>query len=182
MDFIQICNNALLLVGANTIGSFLEQSRESMIANAFYSLKRDTMLQQYIWRFSVTQAELSRLVETPLYDYSYAFQLPANAIRVNSHENNPLFKIFGKKLYSNSDSAKITIQTIPNESEFPAYFTNALVSELGATFALAFENDLKYKLLKEEARLEFIKAKSIDSQTQTNSQMPENNFWLTVVR
>jgi len=170
------------MVGANTIGSFAEQSRESMLANAYYGLTRDTMLQQYVWRFSVKQAELSRLVEAPLYDYSYAYQLPADALRVNAYKDNEEFKIFGKKLYTNKDVAQITYQARPNESEFPSYFINALQLELAATFAMAFENEVKYRLLEEKSRFEFIKAKSIDSQTQTNATLPENNFWITVVR
>ena len=47
-----ICNKALVLVGANTITSFNESTTESKVANNLYESTLENLLTRCRWRFA----------------------------------------------------------------------------------------------------------------------------------
>ena len=55
-----ICNQALVLVGANTITSFTESTTESKVASQLYESTLENLLTRCRWRFSTKQEQLSR--------------------------------------------------------------------------------------------------------------------------
>ena len=55
-----ICNQALVLVGANTITSFTENTTESKVANQLYESTLEKSFTRSRWRFAAKQAQLSR--------------------------------------------------------------------------------------------------------------------------
>ena len=81
---ISICSNALLKIGAESITSFLDGTAEAEVAANLYPLIRDGLLASYPWSFAVGQKSLPRLAGVPLADYSYAYRLPNDFLRVLS--------------------------------------------------------------------------------------------------
>lgn len=81
---ISICSNALLKIGAESITSFLDGTAEAEVAANLYPMIRDGLLASYPWSFAVGQKSLPRLAGVPLADYSYAYRLPNDFLRVLS--------------------------------------------------------------------------------------------------
>ena len=79
---VQICNLALLRLGASQIQSVDEDSNEAYYCKAFYDDVRKEVLRDHPWNFATaidTPAALSD--ETPP-DWAYAFRVPSGCLRV----------------------------------------------------------------------------------------------------
>lgn len=79
---VSICNLALQILGASRITSLTEDSRNARACNACYEAMRDAEIRAYPWRFAITRAVLTPSATAPLFDYTYAFPLPADCLRV----------------------------------------------------------------------------------------------------
>ena len=55
-----ICNKAMVLVGANTITSFNQSTTESKVANNLYESTLENLLTRCRWRFASKQKQLSK--------------------------------------------------------------------------------------------------------------------------
>lgn len=182
-DKITICNKALGLVGANFIGSFEEDSQESRISNLEYDDTKISLLNEYLWGFSIKQTELNRLVATPLFGFNYAYQIPADCLRIKLNSVRSEYQIYGDKIFTNDSSLFCDYQFNPDESKLPAYFIEALKFKLAVKYALSVTDDkTKYEMFEEKASREAKRSKNIDAQSSTNNYIEENNLWITVVR
>src|SRR5690606_40003152 len=123
---ISLCSAALLLIGADEISSFEDGSRADKLRASIYARTRDELLQRYPWRFATTQETLAILTTTPLFGYSYAYQLPATCLRVLGLEGGADFHLFDGHLYTNLPEARITCLVRVNESRMPAAVQRAL--------------------------------------------------------
>jgi len=182
-DKVKICSVPSLLVGGNDFGSFDEDLREAKLSAALYDNTKSVLLMQNAWRFSLRQFQLSKLLAKPLYDFDFAYQVPNDALRISSAVGAADFQIIGDKIYSNADNLMITYQQDVSEQFFPPYFTRVLELQMAAMLSIPLTEDkVKFQLWEEKARTELLKAKNVDSQSQTNLSLPPNTFWLTVVR
>ena len=85
------------------------------------------------WSFAVFRQALNKVVETPLYEWSYKFQLPTNPeyIRLISIENEPEYAIEGKYILTNTDNIKIAyIGKVIDPNQYTIPFQNAFVALL----------------------------------------------------
>lgn len=78
---VGIVNIALARLGESPIQSFEEGSVPANMAKVFYDPARRAVLRAYDWGFSVKNARLAKLAETPV-DFRFAFALPADCLRV----------------------------------------------------------------------------------------------------
>jgi hypothetical protein len=181
---IKICAAALHLVGAEEITSFVDETREARLCKSLYENLKLDLLQSHPWRFSIRQEELNQLVATPLFDYSYAYSLPADFLRLIGKDNpTNAHKIFGNKLYTDLDPVYANIQYEVAEQYFPAYFERLVQLELAAMLAASLvEDENKADKFSNFARTQMVKARNIDSQNNTSSTIPNGAFNLTNVR
>jgi len=138
---IEICSNALNLIGHGSIASFTEGGAGANIAAALYETTYKDLLSQHRWRFASAKATLSRLVATPANKWSYAFQLPADYIVAIYVYPNTDYEIYEDKLYSNMDALDLDYIFKPDESKMPAYFQRVLEFNLAAVFAVAITDN-----------------------------------------
>jgi hypothetical protein len=164
---VGLCNRALLKIGAQPIQSFYDDRVEADIALSFFEPTRDALLSAYPWRFAVAQTTLPQLNITPLADYSYAFQLPDDCLRVLSL-GGIAYRRVGNTLQTNASTAIIDYIFRPEDELAPAYFEQALMARLAAEFCLPLtENTSRANLLYELADNEFERSKRIDAQQDT---------------
>lgn len=164
---VALCNRALLKIGAQPIQSFYDDRIEADIALAFYEPMRDALLSAYPWRFAVAQVTLPRLSVQPLADYTYAFQLPVDCLRVLSLGGTNYRRI-GNTLHCNSENVVMDYIYRPEDELAPAYFEQALMARLAAEFCLPLtENTSRAEMLYRIANNEFEQAKRIDAQQDT---------------
>ena len=176
-----ICNKALVLVGANIITSFDEATTESTVAGQLYESTLEAMLTRIRWRFATKQLQLSYQATAPLGRFKSAYQLPADALSIHTvtvNDNVIAFDRYGDKIFADTGSndtliCDYTFQT--SEAEFPSYFKQCMVFELASLFAGAIaRNDNLSTLYQQRAIAQIAIAKSTDSQAQTTKRMDVN--------
>lgn len=79
---VSICNLALQKLGANRITSLSDNDRNARSMNACYEAIRDRELRRKAWKFAIKRATLAPSATEPDFDYSYAFLLPVDFLRL----------------------------------------------------------------------------------------------------
>lgn len=183
MTDVAICSAALVMVGADELNSFADETREAKLCNLLYDTTVKNLLQDHPWRFSLAQSSLAQLVATPLYGYNYAYQLPTDCLRVISMERFWPFQVFEDKLYTNANGVNITYQFQPSEVKFPAYFVRLVELEMASLLAVSLaEDESKAQLFKSLAQAQQRRARNIDSQQQPPKVLRQDNNILATVR
>lgn len=174
---ISICNEALSLLGANTITDFTDNTQEARLVDQFYySAIKDT-LRDYDWAFATKRSsELAELDEEPEFGFSYQYQLPSDCLRVISMYGDADFVIEGTALLTNESEVKIKyVYSITDVSLFDSLFRRALILRLAADMAYP----LTRKRSKEEEMIvlyqhALAKAKAKDiKETHNRARTPE---------
>lgn len=80
---VQIVNFALTLLGESRILSLDDNLKQAREAKAIYAMDRDALLAAHGWTFANARAILPALAAVPLFEYSTAFALPDDCLRVN---------------------------------------------------------------------------------------------------
>lgn len=174
---IGLCSRALLRVGSLPISSFADGTAQSEIAGLLYGPVRDALLSSYGWSFATRQAELERLTDVPLADFSSCYAMPPGVLRVLSagsggHGHGLRYRISGQRLETSSDHVLLTYIQRPDESAFPPYFDLALIARLAAEFCLPLtENTSRAELLTRLAESAFSQARQIDAQQDSPNRI-----------
>lgn len=170
---IDLCSRALLKIGASSIASFDEGTAESEVAASLYPVVRDAMLSLHPWNFALARQVLARLLDKPTSDFSYAFQLPPQCLRVMSagtgnRSRGIDYRIAGRRLHSNAEDVILTFVARPDETDFPPFFDMTLIARLAAEFCIPLtDSTSRWEGLQELAERELRRAKLIDSQEDT---------------
>lgn len=139
---VDICNRALILIGADTIMSLTEDTEVARYCNAVYEQIRDEVLRAHVWNCCLARASLPRLSESPAWGYSYQYQLPSDCLRVVRFEDlDTDYKIEGRKLLTNASSAKILYikrETDPNQ--YDPLLIGCIAARLAAELAYPIAN------------------------------------------
>jgi hypothetical protein len=170
---IGLCSRALLKIGVNAISSFDDGSAEAEIAQNLFPGVCDTLLSSFPWSFATAQVRLARLTSSPIADFSYAYQLPTDFLRALSvgtggSGRGVSYRIQEKRLHTDMEDVTLTYIFRPEPSEFPPYFTQALITHLSAEFCLPLtESASRGESFARIGEKELQKARNIDSQQQT---------------
>ena len=180
---IDVCSRALILIGADPITSFDDNSNESLIAvNMYEDIARSALVNSR-WRFATNQSVLNRLSEAPTGRYDAAYQLPSgwlmtHAVTVN--DNIIEYQTYGSKLFCDEPSTSSLILDYTyraDEQDWPSYFTIALQYELASAFAVGLARDQGLaQLMSSQAQISMIRARSLDSQQQTSRKLRTSRF------
>ena len=179
LSSIELCSSALIKIGANGISSFEDGTAEARIAASLYPLIRDGLLCAHPWSFATAKAELTRLVDDPLTDFAYAFELPAGFLKAISagaggRGRGLRYQIIGRQLHADADEVTLTYVFQVGEEDFPAYFAPVLVTRLAAEFCIPLtENTSRADSLHAQAQQELKLARLVDSQQDTPSRVED---------
>ena len=181
---ISNCNTALIMVGADDINSFEDNTLQAKLCKNVYTDTKQTLLQYHPWRFSLKQKDLGgSLVTKPLFKWKNQFQLPADLLRIISIKDNEDYEVYENKILTDSSTCQIIYQYKVSESQMPSYFVRALQFHLARIFAISLQEDpAKMQMFDQAADKETARARSIDAQQQPNTSIPEKNFSLVNIR
>ena len=129
---VDICNEALNLLGANTISSLSETSTTAVLCNRIYDTEVDYLLRQHNWNAAVQEANLAAVTGTPIVGWLYKFLMPTDpyCLRVlnvyDTSDDDQNFQCRGRHIYCDTSAGDIIyIARIPDpdvsESMFTAY-------------------------------------------------------------
>jgi hypothetical protein len=153
---IDICNLALTRLGHSTIQAFppAEESEEARKCFLLYDRIRRTALRAHPWNFATTTVALGQLAEDEiLYDWTYAYQLPADCLRVlhvvdlsdPTSDKIPFEIRTGGVLVTNQAEARIRyIKDVSDPSLFDEQFVEAFSYRLAADLAMPITGKADY--------------------------------------
>jgi|TARA_B100000029_G_scaffold116287_1_gene109076 hypothetical protein len=136
---VDICNGALNQLGASTILSLTEDSKNARLCNSRYTQVRDSIFRSHPWNCLQKRVELAADTDAPAWGFSYAYTLPADCLRllrILDYDSN--YKVEGRKILSNTSTMKILyIGRITDPNEYDELLRETLSAALGADIAFA---------------------------------------------
>lgn len=145
---VEICNQALILLGDAPLLALTENNDRARIANRMYAPSRDAVLRAHPWNFAIVRATLAQEATPPEFGYGYQYALPTDplALRilgVNEDTAGDIdWVIEGRKLLTDETSIQIKyIGRITDCNLFDTLFIDALVARLASKFCLALTKE-----------------------------------------
>ena len=136
---VDFCNGSLNQLGATTILSLTEDSKNARLCNSRYTQVRDAVFRSHPWNCLQKRPELAADTTAPAWGFSYAYTLPADCLRllrILDYDSN--YKVEGRKILSNTSSMKILyIGRITDPNEYDESLRETLSAALGADIAFA---------------------------------------------
>ncbi len=136
---VDICNGALNQLGATTILSLTEDSKNARLCNSRYTQVRDGLFRTHPWNCLQKRVELAADTTAPAWGFSYAYTLPADCLRllkILDYDSN--YKVEGRKILSNTSTMKILyIGRITDPNEYDELLRETLSRALSADIAFA---------------------------------------------
>tara|TARA_R100001460_G_scaffold458_2_gene2143 strand:- start:10588 stop:11175 length:588 start_codon:yes stop_codon:yes gene_type:complete len=180
---IDICSRALILVGAEPITSFEDDTSEALISGNMYEDIARSNLVSTRWRFSSNQAVLNRLSEAPTGRFDAAYQLPSGILFTHAVTVRDLqieYNTYGNKIFcdaSEQDELIIDYTYRANEADWPSYFSVCVQYAMASIFATALTRDESLaNLMSNQYERLLAKARSTDSQQQTTKKFITSRF------
>lgn len=174
---ISMCSNALLLIGHGTINSFSDAGAGATAAANLYDTVYEDAITSYPWRFAIGKVSLSKLVATPLNEWTNAFQLPGDLLLTYRTYPRSDFEIYESKLYSDQDTIEIDYWFKPAETTLPPYFVKYMQYLLAAEFAISVtDNRTLAEVYDAKAQQQALIAQNRDSQGRTNNAIESAPF------
>lgn len=139
-SIVGICNIGLLELGEPPISSLDENIKAAIHCKARYDQLRREMLRAHPWNFARKYIQLGAASTPPLFQWSNAFPLPNDFIRVHRMPDNPLakYEVVGGALYCN-ETAPLNLAYVwdlTDPTKFDPIFVAALGYAVGATLAM----------------------------------------------
>lgn len=160
---VQICNRALIRLGADTITALSEDSKEGRLCNILFDQVRQALLRSHPWNFAIARATLAASVTAPAFEFTYSYPLPSDCLRVwQLYNSNEDYKIEGKNLLTNAATVQIVyIKDVTDTSEFDSLFSTILSLRIGMELAYNITSNAsistaltdEYLKLRREAKL-----------------------------
>ncbi len=169
---LNLSNRALQIVKQNSILSLDEDSKEALAVNFLYFQVKNQVLSSYYWKCSTLSISLN-LKSNKDNSYLYALDLPSNFIASVKSGNNYVIK--SSKIYSNSETIKLTYIANITEEELDLYIIDYFIYKLALELSYSFINDLTFvNYLRNIAEEKFKIATNIDSKNNYNNDFYNN--------
>lgn len=130
---VDICNSALQRVGATTILSISDNSPEARACSVAYDSNRRDELRKFKWNFAIKREVLAPDATAPAFDFTYAFSLPSDCLRVLRPATTDLdWQVEGRKILTNdSNTLKLRyISDVTDATVFDPSFYNVVAAAL----------------------------------------------------
>lgn len=148
-DEVNICNQALFLLGDNKIQSLNEDSKEAEVCSVFYATARDACLQDVKPNFALYRVKLTTAAATPAWGFDFAYALPQDYMVVTELDNETLqdsqyreWRVEGGDFLTDRFEPNIRyVRRIEGvESQMDAMFVKALAAYIGYEIGYTLTN------------------------------------------
>ena len=105
---VDICNGALNQLGASTILTLTEDSKNARLCNARYTQIRDSVFRSHPWNCLQKRLQLAADSDAPAWGFTKQYTLPADCLRVLTIlDYDADYKIEGRKILTDNSTMKI---------------------------------------------------------------------------
>ena len=136
---VDICNGALNQLGASTILSLTEDSKNARLCNARYTQVRDAVFRSHPWNCLQKRVQLAADSDAPAWGFTKQYTLPADCLRVLTIlDYDADYKIEGRKILTDNSTMKILyISRVEDPNEYDELLRETLSASLAADIAYA---------------------------------------------
>ena len=147
---VDIANSALNLLGASTISAFTDDSKNARLVNQRYEPVRNRVFRSHAWNCLHKRVQLAQNSTAPVVEYSHAYALPSDCLRVlkihngttDSIASNIDYKLEGRNIVTDEGTVfiiYIALDTDPNN--YDTYLQESIAHQLAADLAYAVTNN-----------------------------------------
>jgi|TARA_R110000824_G_scaffold47040_9_gene134484 hypothetical protein len=147
---VSMCNSALNLLGASTISALTDDSKNARLCNQRYEPIRDRVFRGHAWNCLHKRIQLAQNSTAPVVEYSNAYALPADCLRVLKIHNGTTdsiassidYKLEGRNIVTDEGTVfliYIAKDTDPNN--YDTYLQESISHQLAADIAYAVTNN-----------------------------------------
>ena len=136
---VDICNGALNQLGASTILTLTEDSKNARLCNARYTQVRDSVFRSHPWNCLQKRIQLASDTATPAWGFTKQYTLPSDCLRVLTIlDYDADYKIEGRKILTDNSTMKILyISRVEDPNEYDELLRETLSAALAADIAYA---------------------------------------------
>jgi hypothetical protein len=179
---VDICNSALQRVGAATILSISDNSPEARACSVAYDSNRRDELRKQKWNFAKKRVVLAPDATAPAFDYTYAFTMPSDCLRVLRPPTPDLdWQIEGRQILTNwSNVLNLKyIADITDATIFDPAFYNVVAAALALDLVekLTQSNTKKAALVKDYDDA-VMSARRVNAFEAGPEDAPEDGWWI----
>ncbi|CAN0544246.1 unnamed protein product [Laminaria digitata] len=179
-----ICNSALIKLGATTIMSLTEGSRNANLCLEQYDKLRDDVLRSHVWNFATRRTRLARLAAAPAFGFDHAYQMPADWLRtITVHDNDGgagavRYRIEGRRILTGADTIWLKyVARIDDANDMDASFREALAWKIAIDLAVPItQSTTALREAEEGFRRSLVKARSVDAIEDFPDTLPESDW------
>ena len=147
---VDIANSALNLLGASTISAFTDDSKNARLINQRYEPVRNRVFRSHAWNCLHKRVQLAQNSTAPVVEYSHAYALPSDCLRVLKIHNGTTdsiasaidYKLEGRNIVTDEGTVfiiYIALDTDPNN--YDTYLQESIAHQLAADLAYAVTNN-----------------------------------------
>ena len=173
---VQMCNSALNQLGAASITSLTDNSKNARLCNERYETIRDAVFRSHPWNSLIKRQQLAQDTATPAWGFKYQFTLPSDSLRVLAIDAyNSDYKVEGRKILSNESTIKlIYVSTITDPNEMDVLLRETISAALAADLAYSITANLQVSgLMAEKYQAKLSEARHSDASEGYNTD-PRN--------
>lgn len=154
-DAVEICNSALVKIGAARITSLSDNTKEAKLCNQIYTPMLKEVLRAHPWNFAKKRATLSVDVTAPNWGYSARFAIPADCLRIlkTQYPDDEWVQESGYILTNDyaADLKILYVMLVTDTTKFDANFDEAFATRLAHELAypLVQSTELKARMWQE---------------------------------
>ena len=147
---VDICNSALNLLGASTISALTDDSKNARLCNQRYEPVRNRVFRAHAWNCLHKRVQLAQNSTAPVVEYSNAYALPSDCLRVLKVHNGTTdsiassldYKLEGRNIVTDEGTIYlIYIALITDPNEYDSYLQESISHQLAADIAYAVTNN-----------------------------------------
>lgn len=179
---LEIYNSALNKLGQAPLTSLAATTKTANLLNAQYPLVKKRFLRGHIWNFSLKRDEFTENATAPNHEYSKAFDIPEDCIRVLRVYEGDTWQREGSTIVADYSEINALYIHDPGEDKYDASFIEALAYQLAYDMCYAItQSSTMVERLKIEARDSYRDARFIDAQ-ESGQQRVEADGWINARR
>ena len=147
---LNMCNSALNLLGASTISSLTDDTKNARLCNQRYEPVRNRVFRSHAWNCLHKRVQLAQNSTAPVIEYDHAYALPSDCLRVLKIHNGTTdsiadaldYKLEGRNIITDEDTVYaiyIALDTDPNN--YDTYLRESISHQLAADLCYAITNN-----------------------------------------
>jgi hypothetical protein len=194
---VDICNHALLKIGADTIASLDTASntteatiQSAKFCNVLFDQALEEVLRMHKWNNAMRRVKLTRLTEAPAFKWKYNYLVPTDCIRIinlyettDAYDDQTSWVVEGRNILTDYETAFLSYVSKPQDvSTLNSFVTQCVIQNLAIKLSVPMQLDqgMQNNLLQEFSSVILPQAKSIDAQENKWWDMEESNTLLSI--